>query len=263
MTQDQWPWVIAGLAVTVALPVVVDWTRRQPPKSGRRLIGWGWIVSLATVTVDAILALNGVPWVWLIVVLAAGQVAAAGPLGVGWALVRDSRRSAEERLLRPDNVAPVEAEVWVRPRQLDGDPPRGLGGRVDRWLASDGPAPTAGWWHNGGLIVDEQGPALVDAAGLRHELPTRTAALVQVSAPRAVLLVDQRAMLLARLPTTGFDEPDLRRFAAAAGWRYDRTVRPGRTARHAVDLRAAVVDRAARDRRMPTRSRGVLRRPHR
>lgn len=260
MRQLEWAWVIAGLAVTVALPVLVEWIRRQPPKSGRRLIGWGYVVSASALIVDAILALNGAPLLWLLVVLFAMQVLASVPLGIGKALVRDARRVADEWGLRPDHLAPREARLWVRPRQLDGDPPRGIGGKVDRWLATDGPAPTAGWWHNGGLIVDDHGPALVDAAGLRHGLPPATTALLLVTAPKSVLLVDDREALLARLPTTGFDEPDLRRFAVAAGWRYDTGASPGRTARQAVDLRSAVVDRAARDRRSATRTKGVLRR---
>jgi hypothetical protein len=262
LRQDDWPWVIAGLAVTVVLPMVVEWMRRRPPHSGQRLMGWGFLVSLSIITADAILALNGVPWQWLVGVLVGGQVVAAVPLGIGWARVRAASRREEELRLRPDHVAPGEAQVWVRPRQLDGEPPRGIGDRVDRWLASDGPSPTAGWWHNGGLILDERGPALVDAAGLRHGLPLATVTLVLVTAPKSVFLVDERETLLARLPTTGFDEPDLRRFAVAAGWRYDRSAQPNRTARQAVDLRAAVVDRAAKDRRLPTKARGVLRRPH-
>lgn len=261
MELDEWPWVIAGLAVTVVLPVLVEWIRRQPPRSGRRLIGWAWIVSLTSVMIAAILALNNVPMVGRLVVVLVGQAIAAVPMCVGVALARDSRRSDEEKLLRPDNVAPVDADVWVRPARADGGQARGFSGRVDRWLASDGPAPTAGWWHNGGLIVDARGPALVDAAGLRHGLPSHTAALVRLAAPRAVLLVDERSTLLARLPTTGFDEAGLRRFAAAAGWRYDPALRPSRTARHAVDLRAAVVDRAAKNRRMAARSGRLLRRP--
>jgi hypothetical protein len=258
--QDYWPWVITGLAVTVALPLVVEWMRSYPPRSAHRMMGWAYVISLTIVTADAILALNGVPWPWLVIVLAGGQVVASVPLGIGWAGARAEKRQDEERHLRPDLLAPGEATVWVRPKQLNGDPPRGIGGRVDRWLATDGPSPTAGWWHNGGLILDDHGPALVDAAGLRHGLPGGTAALVQLTAPKAVLLIDNRETLLARLPTTGFDEQDLRRFAVAAGWRYDSEARPNRTARQAVDLRTAVVDRAARTRRLPTRSKGVLRR---
>ncbi len=263
MRQDIWPWVIAGLAMTVALPVVVDWLRRLPPHSAQRLTVWACVVSLSVVTVDAILALNDVPWRWLVAVLAAGQFVAAVPLGIGLARLHAARKRHDESLLRPDRVAPGQAELWIRPRRYDGAPPRRLGDRVDRWLAADGPSPTAGWWHNGGLILDEQGPALVDAAGLRHGLPPDTTTLVQLSAPRSVLLMDIHEQLLARLPTTGFDDHDLRRFAVAAGWRYDRTVRPLRTARQAVDLRAAVVDRAAKDRRLPARSRGGPRKPER
>jgi hypothetical protein len=255
MRQDTWPWVIAGLAMTVALPVVVDWLRRLPPRSAQRLPVWACVVSFSVVTVDAILALNDVPWQWLVGVLAAGQLVAAVPLGIGLTRLRAAGRRREESLLRPDRVAPGAAELWVRPRRHDIVAPRRLGGRVDRWLAADGPAPTAGWWHNGGLIVDDRGPALVDAAGLRHGLPTDTTTLVQLTAPKSVLLLDVREQLLARLPTTGFDEDDLRHYAVVAGWRYDRTIRPQRTSRQAVDLRGAVIDRAARNRRLPARSR--------
>lgn len=259
MGQDGWPWVIAGLTTTLALPVLVSWSHRHPPHSARRLVGWAWVLSASVVTADGILALNGIGRPWLVAVLVAGQAVAAVPLGVGWARLREDRRLADDQSLRPDALALGDAALWVRPRQRDGDPPRGFGGRVDRWLASDGPVPTAGWWHNGGLILDERGPALVDAAGLRHDLPAGTRVLVRIATPRSVLLVDARQTLLARLPTTGFDEDDLRRFAMAAGWRYDRAVRPSRTAREAVDLRTAVVDRAARERR-PTRTSRVLRR---
>lgn len=262
MGQDGWPWVIAGLVTTVALPVLVNWSHRHPPHSARRLVGWALVLSASVVTADGILALNTIGRRWLVVVLVAGQAAAAVPLGIGWARLREDRRRAESP--GPDRLALVlgDPALWVRPRPRDGDPPRGFGGRVDRWLASDGPVPTAGWWHNGGLILDERGPALVDAAGLRHDLPAGTRVLVRIATPRSVLLVDGRQTLLARLPTTGFGEDDLRRFALAAGWRYDRTARPTRTAREAVDLRTAVVDQAAKDRR-PTRTGRVLRRPDR
>jgi hypothetical protein len=262
MGQDDWPWVIAGLAVLLVLPVLAEWMRRKPPGSPYRMVGWGYVVSIGFVTAAAILALNGVGLTWRVVVLFGGQAVAAIPLGIGKAGLRAARREDDERHLRPDHVAIAEAQLWVRPRPQDGDLPRGITGRVDKWLATDGPTPTAGWWHNGGLVLDDKGPALVDAAGLRHGLPSDTKAMVLLRVPKSVLLVDADTALLARLPTTGFAEPDLRRFADAAGWRYDSDVSPTRTARQAVDLRASVVDRAARDRRLPTRARGVLRRPH-
>lgn len=161
-------------------------------------------------------------------------------------------RGHPRRHHEPERPVLGDVRLWVRPHHVDGHEPRG---RVDRWLATDGPTPTAGWWHNGGLILDDEGPALVDAAGLRHTLPATTAALVRLTAPRSVLLVDGRQALVARLPTTGFDERDLRRFAAAAGWLFVDDVSQGRTARHAVDLRSVVVDRAARGRRLPARAR--------
>jgi hypothetical protein len=260
MRQEDWPWVIAGLMALVMLPVLVEWIRRRPPRSPQRLIGWGVVMSTGFITAAAVLALNGVDLPWLIVVMFGGQFVAAIPVTIGWAGLRDRQRQDDERHLRPDHLALADAQLWVRPRQLDGDLPRGITGRVDRWLATDGPTPTAGWWHNGGLILDDRGPALVDATGLRHGLPQATRAMVLLNVPKSVLLVDGDTALLARLPTTGFDEQDLRRFAVAAGWRYDSDVSPARTARQAIDLRASVVDRAARERKLPTRAR-VLRRP--
>jgi hypothetical protein len=259
MRHEYWPWVVAGLAVVV-VPLMLEWVRRQPPRSGRRWIGWGRLGAFVLVTVAFVLWLDGLSLVWLAVLVGGGVLLAAMATSVGTLLVREEQRRDEEQLLRPDRLALGEPRLWVRPRQLDGEPPRGIGGRVDRWLATDGPAPTAGWWHNGGLIVDDRGPALVDAAGLRHELPTAATAMLLVTAPKSVLLVDERESLVARLPTTGFDEPELRRFATAAGWGYRTGPSPGRMAAEAVDLRSAVVDRAAKDRRMVTRSRGVLRR---
>jgi hypothetical protein len=262
MREDEWAWVLAASAVLLVLPVLLEWMRKRPPRSPQRLIGWAGVLSITVITVDAALTLNGVGVLWRVIVLAGGQFAASIPLGIGWARLRAARREDEERHLRPDHLALGEPTLWVRPRQVDGDLPRGIGGRVDKWLATDGPAPTAGWWHNGGLVLDEHGPALVDAAGLRHGLPPATTALVLISVPRSVMLVDDDKALLARLPTTGFDERDLRRFATAAGWRYDNGLSPTHTARQAIDLRASVVDKAARQRRRSTRSRGVLRRPH-
>jgi hypothetical protein len=261
MRQEEWPWVIAGLAVLVALPVLVEWIRRRPPHSPQRLIGWACVVSIGIITADAILALNGSGLTLLIVVMLCGQFVAAVPLSIGWAQLRARRRLDDERHLQPDHLALAEARLWVRPRQLDGDLPRGITGRVDKWLATDGPTPSAGWWHNGGLVLDDRGPALLDAAGLRHGLPQATKSMVLLNVPRSVLLVDGNTALVARLPTTGFDEQDLRRFAVAAGWRYDSDVSPAKTARQAIDLRSSVVDRAARERKLPTRAR-VLRRPH-
>lgn len=258
MRQEDWPWVVAGVTVVV-VPLMLEWIRRQPPRSGRRLVGWGHLGAFVLTSATIVLWCYGLSLTWCAVMLFGGLVLAAVPTSVGRVLVRDEQRLAEDRLLRPDRLALGEPRLWVRPRQLDGDRPRGIGGRVDAWLASDGPAPTAGWWHNGGLIMDDRGPALVDAAGLRHGLPSATAALVLVTAPKSVWLVDAKETFVARLPTTGFDEPDLRRFAVAAGWRYSTGVSPARTAPEAVDLRSAVVDRAAKDRRA-TRSRGVLRR---
>jgi hypothetical protein len=261
MRPDGWPWVIAGVALVVVLPVLVEWMRRRPPKSPQRLMGWAGILAVVVVTTDAVLALTGIGWTWLLAVLAGGDFLAAVPMGIGWAWLRATRRGEEERQYTPERLALGPARLWVRPHRGDDAEPRGLSGRVDRWLATDGPTPTAGWWHNGGLILDDRGPALVDAAGLRHELPSTTAALIRLTAPRSVLLVDDDHALLARLPTTGFDDRDLRKFCAAAGWRYGDAVSSGRTARSAIDLRASVADQAARDkRRLAALARQALRR---
>ena len=145
-------------------------------------------------------------------------------------------------------MAPGEAQVWVRPRQLDGEPPRGIGDRVDRWLASDGPAPTAGWWHNGGLQLDQRGPALVDAAGLRHPLPVTVTGMVNPSVPRSLMLVDEHGTVAVRLPTTGFNNVELKDFAAAANWTYSTALAEYlRDDPDLVDLRRAVVDHLAKD----------------
>ncbi|HEY0807123.1 MAG TPA: hypothetical protein VGD84_18795 [Pseudonocardiaceae bacterium] len=249
MQPDGWPWVIAGIAVLIVLPVLIEWMRRRPPRSPQRLMGWAGILAVGVVTTVAVLALTGVSWTWLLVALAVGDFLAALPMGLGWAWLRAIRRGEEERRYAPENLVLGPARLWVRPRRASDVAPRGLSGRVDRWLATDGPVPTAGWWHNGGLILDDRGPALVDAAGLRHELPPTTAALIRLAAPKSVLLVDDEQALLARLPTTGFDDRDLREFCVAAGWRYGDAFGSGRTARYAMDLRAVVADHAARDQR--------------
>lgn len=246
MAADGWPWVAAGIAVLIVLPVLVEWMRRRPPHSPQRLMGWAGVLAVVVVTTVAIMALTGVDWPWLLAALLVGDFVAAVPMGLGWAWLRAVNRNMARRRYDPENLVRGPAQVWVRPNAAADVPPRG---RVDRWLASDGPHPTAGWWHNGGLILDDRGPALVDAAGIRHELPPTTAALVRLAAPRSVLLVDDGEALVARLPITGFDDVDLKGFCAAAGWRYEVEYVVERTARYAMDLRPMVADHAARDTR--------------
>lgn len=130
---------------------------------------------------------------------------------------------------------------------------------VDRWLAEDGPTPTAGWWHNGGLVVDLLGASLLDAAGLRHALPAEVATLCRTTAPRGLLLLDARDRIVARLPT-GFAEDDLRRVCAAAGWEFRGAAGPSGEAAKVLDLRRAVVDRAARDGGLAARLGAAVRR---
>jgi len=260
MRSDGWPWIIAGVALAVALPVLIEWMRRRLPHSPHRLMGWAGIAAIVVISGVAMLALTGIAWPWLLAILVGGDFLAAIPMGVGWAWLRAVRRGEGSRQYAPEQLVLGPARLWVRPRQAAHPLPTGLSGKVDRWLATDGPAPTAGWWHNGGLILDDRGPALVDAAGLRHELPSATTTLVRLAAPKSVLLMDDEQYLLARLPTTGFDDRDLRRFCAEAGWRYENTSGSGRSTRYVIDLRASVADRAARDKRRLVPLRFVRRR---
>jgi hypothetical protein len=83
MRPDGWPWVTAGIAVLIVLPVLVEWMRRRPPHSPQRLMGWAGVMAVGVVTVVAVLALAGVGWVWLLVALVVGDFMAAVPMGVG------------------------------------------------------------------------------------------------------------------------------------------------------------------------------------
>jgi len=250
MQPDGWPWIVGGIAVLIVLPVLLEWMRRRPPHSPQRLMAWAGVFAVGVVVTVAVLAILGVGWVWLLAVLVVGDFLAALPMGVGWAWLRATRRGIAERQYAPENLVRGPAQAWVRPRQATRTPSDArLSARVDRWLAADGPVPTAGWWHNGGLILDDRGPALVDAAGMRHELPDTAAALIRLAVPKSVVLVDEEDVLVARLPTAGFEAVDLREFCELVGWAYGDSFTFGRTARYAIDLRAMVADHPARDRR--------------
>lgn len=250
MQPDGWPWVVGGIAVLIVLPILLEWIRRRPPHSPQRLMGWAGVMAVGVAVTVAVLAIVGVGWMWLLIALVVGDFLAALPMGVGWAWLRAIRRGVAERQYAPENLVRGPAQAWVRPRQATFGPlSDGLAERVDRWLASDGPMPTAGWWHNGGLILDDRGPALVDAAGMRHELPGTASALIRLAVPKSVLLVDADDVLVARLPTAGFEVAELQEFCELVGWEYGDEWTFRRTARYAIDLRAMVADHAARDRR--------------
>jgi hypothetical protein len=119
MGQDDWPWVVAGVAVLIVLPVLIEWMRRRPPRSPQRVMGWAGILAVAVVTTVAALGLAGIGWTWLLVTLAAGDFLAAVPMGIGWAWLRASRRDQERRQYTPERLALGPALLWVRPRRLD------------------------------------------------------------------------------------------------------------------------------------------------
>lgn len=88
------------------------------------------------------------------------------------------------------------------------------------------------WWRNGALVVDEQGPALIDADGERHQLalPPWGGKLVYATEMMTVqggvgryvylFIADEQNHPLIRLPHDGFDKELAAGFAAAAGLTY-------------------------------------------
>jgi hypothetical protein len=84
---------------------------------------------------------------------------------------------------------------------------------------------------------------------MRHELPGTAAALIRLAVPKSVVLVDEDDVLVARLPTAGFEAAELREFCELVGWEYGDEWTFRRTARYAIDLRPMVADHAARDHR--------------
>jgi hypothetical protein len=237
-------WAILAAVVFIAVPPVVQWTGGKPAHSARRLAGYGMLTLLAAVVAAIAMRLARLGGDWTLWTVAAGIAALAG---FSVAAVRRRRRAVRveaARIYALDNLAPGRTIVRIRPSRpapVHARPWR----RIDRWLAEDGPRPTQGWWNTGALTVDDRGPALIDAAGLRHQLPAGAVALVLRPVPMALLLVDTRGAALARLPLTGFAEPELADFARAAGWRYDTVLERYHVAADFADLRGLVVDRAA------------------
>ena len=96
-------------------------------------------------------------------------------------------------------------------------------------------APGRGWWTNGALEVDEDGASLIDADGNRHplELPQWGGRLVKAAEPAihtasggaaesaALFVTDESGHPALRVPSAGFDDDALARFAAAAGLTYE------------------------------------------
>jgi hypothetical protein len=251
MHRSDWLLIAAALVVFAVLPPTMLWAAGRPAHSARRLAGLGMTGALVAAAVAAVVAWRhpsriGPP----AAILGGGLLFFALFLLAAIARRRQARRAERSQLYAPGNLISGPARLRIRPRK-----PAPAGGhrvtrRLDAWLAADGPAATQGWWNNGSLSVDAHGPALVDAAGLRHPLPRETTSLIQRSVPCALLLVDDTETVLARLPLTGFSGPELRRFAAAAGWRFGTTMQRYRVTADFLDLRGAVADRAARHTRL-------------
>jgi hypothetical protein len=153
--------------------------------------------------------------------------------------------------------------------------------------------PSDSWWEKGGLVVDEQGPALIDADGVRHPFPeaARGGNLVRATVtlaagggggrPLDALLLfvtsssagGQRVVL--RLPREGFgeaevEETELEAFARRAGLAYvERDYGTSSQERefpgfsHAPSLEWAIHDEATRDRSLSSRLHRAADRLHR
>ncbi|GAA1941034.1 hypothetical protein GCM10009754_05420 [Amycolatopsis minnesotensis] len=236
-----WLGVTGAALLTVALPIVWETLVRRPPAAAR---AQGWAVALAVTVLGtaALLDWARVPAGWLLALVLVGETGAV-------ALFRTARRrwlrwqhTEQERLYTKENLASGPWQIWTRPHRERHSVPSS---RVDRWLAADGPAPTAGWWHHGGLTVGAHGPALLDAAGVPHRLPEAVTTMIHLPVPHALLLVDDAQTLLAWLPTAGFADPELREYCRVAGWRYADRIGFGHEDRHALDLRPCVADTAA------------------
>jgi hypothetical protein len=237
------PWLVVGLVLTVGVPLIYQWALGRPPRSGARVVAWS--VGLALLVLAAAAAI-GSRWIAL------GGLAAAFAL-CGWGIVRwrAERRALRSSLLAPENLLAGPPEIRVRP--IRPDPVAALHGRLQQWLAADGPTPSPGWWLHGGLIVDAHGAALVDAAGLRHALPPAESLILR-PVPLALVLLDRAGAVVAQLPPTGFTAADLQGLCRTAGWQYDDTAVLRGMARAALDLRRCVRDSDA-DHRMGRRLR--------
>ncbi|HEX3780540.1 MAG TPA: hypothetical protein VHX38_12810 [Pseudonocardiaceae bacterium] len=259
---DTASWLALTTWVAIAISSPLAWeSSRRPRRSGARLILAGSALAVFTVAVAATLRYARVPTGWVLGSLIAGVGVALVTVIVGTRRGLRARRAERNPNVAPDQLVTEPPRLWVRPLA-----PRGPGGhgplrRVDEWLAADGPRPTAGWWHNGGLLLDQRGAALVDAAGLRHALPAGVTVMLNLSVPRSLMLLNDAHAVLVRLPITGFSTPALKDFAAATNWQYSTELAEFiRGAPDEVDLRRSVVDHAAKDDGAVRRVSGSLRR---
>jgi hypothetical protein len=260
MDAAAWLAVATWGAIAVISPLVWESSRR-PRRSGARWLLVAAALALATLDLAGLLRYGQAPAWLVLVVLALGGGGTLVGLAVGARLVFRARRAERNPSVAPDQLIIEPPRLWIRPLRPGNIGGRGPLARVDEWLAADGPRPTVGWWHNGGLLVDQRGAALVDAAGLRHALPAGITTMLNPSVPRSLFLINDAYHVLARLPITGFSSAALKEFAAAANWRYTTEfVESVHEATVQVDLRRTVVDHAAKEDGAVRRARGSLRR---
>ena len=233
-----------------ALVAPLSWeSGRRPRRSGGRLGFASAALAVLATNLAGLLHFLHIPGPWPLLVLACGNALALTCAGFAVRRTVRARRAEREPRIGAEQLITEPALLWVRPHPPAEDAAHGpLLSRVDAWLAADGPKPSAGWWHNGGLQLDQRGPALVDAAGLRHPLPATVTGLVNPSVPRSLLLIEQPGTIAVRLPTTGFNNAELTAFAAAAHWTYTTQLAEHlRDDPDLLDLRRAVVDHLAKD----------------
>ncbi|HJP80435.1 MAG TPA: hypothetical protein VJ914_39550 [Pseudonocardiaceae bacterium] len=247
MAAASWPVVVNWLTVALVVPLIWE-SARRPRRSGSRLGLAAVAVAILTVDLTTFLHYLRVPAAALLPVLAGGVAVALIMIGFAVRRTIRARRAEREPDVSTDQLITEPARLWVRPHPPVERDEHGPWSRFDAWLAADGPKPSAGWWHNGGLQLDQRGPAFVDAAGLRHPLPASVTGMLNPSVPRSLLLVDRRHTVLVRLPTTGFNNGELKDFAASAGWTYTTDFADYlRDAPDVLDLRRGVVDHLAKE----------------
>ena len=242
-------WLALVTWLTVALVVPLSWeSARRPRRSGSRLALAAIAVAILTVDLTTFLHFLRVPSAALPAVLAAGAVVTLVMIALAVRRTIRTRRAEREPDVSADQLITEPAQLWVRPHRPVQRDEHGPWSRFDAWLAADGPKPSAGWWYNGGLQLDQRGPAFVDAAGLRHPLPAAVTGMLNPSVPRSLVLVDTRNTVLVRLPTTGFNSGELKDFADTAGWTYSTNLADYlREDPDVLDLRRGVVDHLAKE----------------
>ncbi len=247
MTEAAWLALVTWLTIALVIPLAWESSRR-PRRSGSRLGLLAAALAVAVLDLTAVLHYVRAPGAALSTALVVGELLALVLAGFAvWRTIR-ARRLERNPNVGADQLITTPARLWVRPHPPVEQAAHGPLSRVDAWLAADGPKPSAGWWHNGGLLLDERGPAFVDAAGLRRALPAAVTGMVNPSVPRSLMLVNAKNTVLVRLPTTGFNNGELHEFADAARWTYTTVF--GEYLREdpdLLDLRRGVVDHLAKD----------------